>query len=159
MQKIMFDSNVFDRLPRIIDRIKKSAGTQYEYYVTTIQVQELCEIPDWKKGVRITNVLMLADLRARLVPLSVFILNGKARLGYSRLGSGAVYRKILNSCHSNIDDAAIADTAVFEGCILVTEDKDLHRRMSEHGYEVMHLADFLEALGNSPGLQLADQDS
>ena len=89
---------------------------------------------------------MLADLRAKLVPISVFILNGRARLGYARLGEGEVYHKILNETASNIEDAAIADTAVFEGCTLITEDAKFYGKMRTNGYEVMNFSDFLETL-------------
>lgn len=153
MQRIMFDSNVFDQLPAIIDRIRPAIGKRYELCVTTIQVEELCEIPDCKKQRRATNILMLADLRPRLVPLSVFVLNGRARLGYARLGEGEVYRKILNESGTNTDDAAIADTAVSEGCILVTEDRDLHSRMQKNGYRVMSLSEFLNTIPDSLGSQ------
>lgn len=94
MKKIMFDTNVFDKLPKFIKLIRDST-TQYEYYITTIKIDELCEIPDHKIETRKRNFLMLADLRAKLVPLSVFILNGRAYLGCARLGEGEVYKKIL----------------------------------------------------------------
>lgn len=142
----MFDSNVFDRLPEIIHQIKKSTETQYEYYITTIQVEELCEIPDSKKDIRARNILMLADLRAKLVPISLFILNGRARLGYARFGDGIVYNKILKNNNGNIDDAVIADTAVYEGCTLITEDKELHSRMTNNGYDVMYLTEFISTI-------------
>jgi rRNA-processing protein FCF1 len=146
MEKIMFDSNVFDKLPQIISKIKESAENQYEYYITTIQVEELCEIPDEKKEKRVTNILMLADLRAKLVPISVFVLNGRARIGYARLGNGEVYHKILKENKSNSDDAIIADTAVFEGCTLITEDKELYSRMKRNSYSVMYLSDFINTI-------------
>jgi len=145
IKKIMFDSNVFDKLPEIINLIKESAGTQYEYYITSIQVEELCEIPDDKKEKRIKNLLMLADLRATLVPESLFVI-GTARLGYARLGEGEVYQKILNTNKSNVDDAVIADTSIYEDCILVTEDKDLYNRMLKNGYDVMYLHDFINTI-------------
>jgi len=146
LKKIMFDSNVFDKLPEFIGRVQNSAGSQYEYYITSIQVEELCEIPDDKQDIRKTNILMLVELRAKLVPISVFILNGRARLGYARLGNGEVYRKILNDKKTNIDDAVIADTAVYEGCTLVTQDKDLYKKMKNNNYDVMYLEEFLDSL-------------
>lgn len=147
MKKIMFDTNVFDKLPEFIELIRDSA-TQYEYYITTIQIDELCDIPDHKIDIRKRNFLMLADLRARLVPLSVFIL-GYARLGYARLGEGEVFNKILNSNRSNIEDAAIADTAVYEGCTLITNDDDLYERMKKNGYDVMKFDDFIKTLNKT----------
>lgn len=145
MRKIMFDSNIFDKLPEFIDLLHKSS-TQYEYYVTTIQIDELCEIPDSKIDIRKRNILMLADLRARLVPISVCVLNGRARFGYARLGEGEVYRKILNENSSNIDDAIIADTAAFEGCTLITEDSKFYGKMKTNDYDVMSFSDFLQTL-------------
>lgn len=147
MKKIMFDTNVFDKLPEFIELIRDSA-TQYEYYITTIQIDELCDIPDHKIDIRKRNFLMLADLRARLVPLSVFIL-GYARLGYARLGEGEVFNKILNSNRSNIEDAVIADTAVYEGCTLITNDDDLYERMKKNGYDVMKFDDFIKTLNKT----------
>ena len=44
----MFDSNMFDNLPNCIDKIIYSK-VEYEYYVTTLQIEELCKIPDSKK--------------------------------------------------------------------------------------------------------------
>lgn len=145
MKKIMFDSNVFDKLPKIIEKIKNSAENQYEYYITTVQVEELCKIPDSKKETRVANILMLADLRPKLVPISVFVL-GRARLGYARLGEGLVYNKILKDNGSNKNDAIIADTCVNEGCILITEDKELHDRMIVNGYSVMYLDEFIKTI-------------
>jgi predicted nucleic acid-binding protein len=145
MTKVMFDTNAFDRLPEVIGLIRESAKP-YEYYITTIQIDELCEIPDSKLSIRKRNILMLADLRAHLVPLSVFILNGRVHLGYARLGNGKVYREILNKNKSNIEDAAIADTAVYEGCILITNDDDLYCRVVKHGYQAMKFDDFIKTL-------------
>ena len=144
MKKIMFDTNVFDMLRQHIELISKST-TEYEYYVTTIQIDELCEIPDDKIEKRKQNFLMLAHLRARLVPLSVFLL-GRAHLGYARLGKNEVYEKIINENHSNADDAAIADTAVSEGCTLVTNDNDLYSRMKRNGYNVMKFSELINTL-------------
>lgn len=147
MKRIMFDTNVFDKLPEFIELIRDSE-IQYEYYITTIQIDELCEIPDCKMDIRKNNFLMLADLRAHLVPLSVFILNGRARLGYTRLGEGEVYKKILNKNKSNIEDAVIADTAVYERCTLITNDDDLYKRMEKNGYDAMKFDDFIKTLQN-----------
>lgn len=144
----MFDSNIFDRLPEIIPKIKNSAEKQYEYYITTVQIEELCKIPDDKMETRIRNIITLTELRAKLVPTSISVL-GKARLGYARLGYGEVYNKILNGHKNNIEDAIIADTAVYEGCTLVTEDKDLYNRMQKNGYEVMYFSEFMDSINFS----------
>ena len=145
MQKIMFDTHIFDKLPNVIEKVKKSIDIKYEVYVTSLQVEELCNIPDLKKEKRCCCMIMLADLRAKLVPTSVFLL-GKGRLGYARLGVGEVYNKILNKSRNNINDALIADTAVFEKCILITDDKKLYQKMMNHSYPVMNFLTFIETL-------------
>lgn len=144
MKKIMFDSMIIDKLPSYIEKLKKSVP-EYQYYVTSIQVDEISQIPDTKKNIRRQLMLMLVDLRAILVPLSIFLL-GKAHLGYARLGNGKVFHEILNENRSNESDAAIADTAVTEGCTLVTEDRDLYQRMKKHNYDVMCWEDFLNEI-------------
>lgn len=47
--KIMFDSNIFDRLDEIDVQLKGSHD-RFEYFITSIQVEELSEIPDEKKS-------------------------------------------------------------------------------------------------------------
>lgn len=147
-KKIMFDTNIFDKLPSIINKIKNSTD-KYEYYVTTIQVEELCEIPDDKISKRKSNILMLADLRAKLVPISLSILNGRAQLGYARLGDGKVYYSMLNGNKSNTDDAIIADTAVSEGCTLITNDKAFYNKMKSNNYDVMTLEELITEIEES----------
>ena len=139
MKKIMFDSNIFNKLPSFIKKIKESKK-EYSYYISTIQIQELAKIKDNKEKQRISNIIMLADLRAHLVPTSVSVL-GEARLGYTRLGDGSVYHKILNDS-KNI----IADTAVKEGCILITEDIKFQKKMKRHQYDVMSFDEFISSL-------------
>lgn len=143
--KIMFDSNVFDKLPNFIEYICRST-VNHEYYITTIQVEELCEIPDSKIDVRKRNILMLADLRAKLVPASVCILGERARIGRVKLGQGTVYQQILNKNGSNRDDAIIADTAVSEGCTLVTADCRFLKKMHTYGYSAMDFDEFIHTL-------------
>lgn len=145
MKKIMFDTNIFDKLGTFIGDIKNTTNN-FEYYVTTIQIEESCEIPDSKIETRKINILRLAELRAKMVPISVFVLNGRSRLGYARLGEGVVYKSILKENGSNADDAIIADTAVFEGCTLITDDKELYTKMKSQQYDVMSLSEFLNSL-------------
>jgi rRNA-processing protein FCF1 len=142
--KVMFDSNVFDLLHRNIDLLKKNEN-KYEVIITTIQIEELCRIPDCKLEERIKNFIMLVDIRARLVPSSIFVLS-KSRLNYGRLGIGEVYNKILKPSKRNINDAIIADTAVCENCCLVTEDIELYNKLKENGYETIMYNDFIELI-------------
>ncbi|SHL31791.1 PIN domain-containing protein [Anaerocolumna jejuensis DSM 15929] len=144
MKKIMFDSNVFDKLPDFIEKMRKSS-IQYEYYITSIQIDELCTIPDKKLEIRKRNILMLADIRARLIPTSVFVYDSTS-YDYAASGDGTVYKKILNENISNKEDAIIADTAVFEGCTLITEDSRFYDKMKKNNYDVMRFDDFIQTL-------------
>lgn len=138
----MFDSNIFDKLPSFIDVIHHSM-VNHEYHITTIQVEELCEIPDCKIEIRKRNILMLADMRAKLVPASVCVVGERARIGYVKIGTGSVYSQIINENNSNRDDAIIADTAVSEGCTLVTADIRFLNKMNSYGYSAISFDEFI----------------
>lgn len=131
----MFDTNVFSDLiykkKTLIEISKK-----YSIYVTTIQLEEIAEIPDSNIEKRKQNLFVLATARVTFVPISVFVL-GKARLDLARLGNGEVYNKILNKTKTNVNDAIIADTSVFEACTLVTSDIKLYNKMKRNGYDVI----------------------
>jgi len=143
MKKIMFDTNVFDKLPEMIETLQRGKD-HYKYYVTSVQIEEICNIPDLNKERRIVNMLMLSEIRAELVPVSVLIF-GYSRFGFASFGEGKVYEEILSPNHSNIRDAMIVDTAVHEGCTLITEDKDLYKKMTRNGYNAMLLSEFMIA--------------
>ncbi len=142
--KIMFDSNIYDILSQYIDVIKKSTN-QFEYYVSSIQIDELCDIPDEKKEVRKRNMLMLVDLYAKLIPTACFALE-YVRLGYAELGPGNILNNIINEKKSNEKDAIIADTAVKNGCILVTQDIRLYNKMKSFNYPVQNMEEFLASI-------------
>lgn len=141
MRKIMFDSNIFDVLPNYITKLKQLTK-EYEFFITTIQTDEIADISDDKKRKRRQNFLMLADLRPKVVSLSLGIWD-LARFDYMHLGPAQVYYKLLNPSGNNKHDAAIADTAVREGCTLVTNDMKLYRKMKKYGYSVLTFEEFL----------------
>lgn len=143
-KKIMFDTNVFDKLQTIIEKLEKTTDN-YEYYITTIQIDEIASIPDTKIETRKMNILLLARLRAIIVPLSFCVL-GKARLGYAKMGNGLIYHNMLNENKNNLGDALIADTSVSEECTLITEDIKLYKKMKLNNYDAMTLNDFLNEI-------------
>lgn len=125
IKKIMLDTNIFDKIPDFIDEMKDSIRKGYEYYITVVQVEELSKIPESKEGKRFKSEEILSDLKVEVLPSSS-IFHGE---------SG----RVLNS----IDDSIIAATSVYEGCTLVTEDKELYRYMKEDNLEVMYFDEFL----------------
>lgn len=127
IKKIMLDTNIFDKIPDFIDEMKDSIRKGYEYYITVVQVEELSKIPESKEGKRFKSEEILSDLKVEVLPSSS-IFHGE---------SG----RVLNS--NSIDDSIIAATSVYEGCTLVTEDKELYRYMKEDNLEVMYFDEFL----------------
>jgi len=145
-KRIMFDTNIYDNIVDQIHEINKTTD-RIDYYITAIQIEEICKIPDSKENIeetRTRNFLRLVILRAKIVPTSIFIL-GYSRFDYacwSTPEAVQIYNKFVNPSGNNIKDAIIATTAVCEGCILVTEDKLLYNKMKVNNYEVMNLNEF-----------------
>ncbi len=145
MEKFMFDSNIYDKLPEIIEKINSSKN-EYEFYITTIQIEELSKIPDSKQSIRERNLLMLAMLRPKLVPLNTAIYD-KCRYDLVKYDEGQAYEKILKKTGSNINDALIADTAIANSCTLVTDDNaDFCQRVKKKGYQALTYSEFFNML-------------
>ena len=99
MKNIMFDGNAFSSL------ITKGISTmgffdkcaeKYNFYITAIQVEELANMPDKKKNSRVTHLLCLCKMRARLVNTRAVL--GKTRYGccYYSDGKDPTYKRLLN---------------------------------------------------------------
>lgn len=124
---MMFDTNVLDRLLEVFCDFEEFSWDEYGYYITPVQVEELVKIPGSKKEKKYKIEAILEELGAEVLP-----------------SSSSPHSRIINSTGSNLDDAIIANTAVENGCILVTEDKDLYRRMEQEGLDVLTLRQFIE---------------
>ena len=135
--KVMFDTNAFDKLFPYIPKLKQLAG-EIEYYITDIQICELAKIPDDRKEVRLKNIRNLCELRPYLVSVPFTF----DRINFSKLSfkSEASYKEILNETHSNRNDALIAATAIREGCLLVTDDTRLIKRVLQSGNQAITFA-------------------
>jgi rRNA-processing protein FCF1 len=81
------------------------------------------------------------------VPTESFVL-GVSRLNQSKLGNGGIYDQIkdeletLRSKKNNIQDSLIAETAMKNGYILVTDDKNLLTVINKIGGAAVTLQDF-----------------
>ena len=134
MKKIMFDSNAFSSLLNSdLDwtNFFSKCESKYEFYVTAIQVEELTNIPDSKKELRIQHMLCLCQMRAKMVP-NIAVL-GYGRFGFSIFAdeSDTTYEELLFENRSNINDAIIGEAAKREGCTLVTNDIDFIRKLNK----------------------------
>lgn len=144
MKRILIDCNCIDfLLTNEIDFLEKKS--KYNYFVSSSVVEEIATIPDDKKNKRICLFLALCKIGASFLNDSCFIL-GKARLGFSNLGNGTVYSQILNESHNNIRDSIIADTAVTNDCILLTNDLKFCKKMNKLGYAALSFEEFIKKM-------------
>ncbi len=132
--KVMFDTNAFDKLLSYIPKLSRLVG-RVEYYITDIQICELAKIPDDRKEIRLNNIRSLCALRPYLVsvPFTFDCIN------FSKFSfkTETSYEMILNETHSNRNDALIAAAAIHEGCILVTDDTRLIKRVLQSGNQAI----------------------
>lgn len=141
MEKIMFDTNAFDKLMAVLDELRDNAG-KFDFYITAIQVEELANIPDSKKETRICNLLAFCEMRAKLVPVSL-VLN-HTRLGFCCFSdeNDDTYSLLLNENQSNINDALIGEAAKREGCTLVTDDTNFSKKLKKANVSYITFDDF-----------------
>ena len=139
MEKIMFDTNVFDEILEgnlDLKLIKDSIKVDYEYFITHIQIEELSNIPDSKKEKRRILAIFLNDIRPRLIPTESTVL-GHSRFGLAKLGNADFYKLILNQNKDNVKDALIGETAIKQEITLITEDEELKSKVENLGGTVL----------------------
>ena len=147
-KNVMFDTNSFDKILSgdiPLELIKKSISLGYRYFITHIQTDELSNTPDNKKDKRAKLVLFLSAVAPSLIPTESFVL-GYSRIGYSRLGTAGYYEKLLNKNKTNIRDSIIGDTAIKNGFIIVTEDKEFIEKIRSVGGTAIIPKDFADKL-------------
>lgn len=162
----MFDTNIFRHI--IDNSIEVSSfKIKGEYYVTHVQLDELMATRD--ENLRnellktfhevVTSEVLTesavwdvskwdkAKWTEDVVPTDSFVL-GISRLGQAKLGNGGIYDEIkdeleaLKSKPNNIQDSLIAETAVKNGFILVTDDNDLRGVVNKIGGKAINLQAF-----------------
>ena len=118
-------------------------------FITTIQYDELAQTPDESRRRLLLDVMKTK--RLDLIHTGVFI-SGYSRLKLSKMGMGAYYGLVLQgleACQtpsvvrhkrkSNIHDAILAETAIVEGMMLVSNDADLRRLVIKFGGHAIDL--------------------
>ena len=146
MKRIMFDTNAFDELYKTspdFECIRK----EYEIYITTIQEAEILNIPDSMKDKRAQILAIISQLGAKIVP-TPFTWD---HIDFSMFSfsSEPSYWTILKHTKGNKQDALIAATAIHNGCILITEDKDLLRRMKRINEPAFSFVQFINRLNRN----------
>lgn len=165
MEKILLDNNAVDMVRENYDLFEKGKR-KFSYYISSTILEEFAnmQVPNFERlksldeKIRleaiesckkrqekfITNLLCVARLSPILLSDSVFAF-GHSRLGFACLGTSEVFNIIKEERKVEESDAIIADTAVNNGCYLLTNDKHLSIAMKEYKYRVLNLSDF-EAL-------------
>lgn len=146
MKGIMFDSNAIDKiadgtLP--IELIRESTTHGYVYYITHLQSDEISRCKDVSK--RQILILFLIESKLEIVPTTVTVW-GVSRFGKSKMGKGELYSQLLNESNNNVNDAIIAETSILEGYQLITEDKQLKKKVCSYGGRVCNVGEFKNEL-------------
>ena len=149
MKKIMFDSNAFSSmLNSNLDWTSFFAKyeDEFEFFVTAIQIEELTEIPDSKRALRIQHILCLCQMRAKIVPNILVLGYGRAGLSVLANKEDTTYENLLFENRSNVKDAIIGEAAKREGCILVTDDTKFIPKLRKVGIPTMTFDEFMKSV-------------
>lgn len=141
-EKLFFDNNAIDFVQEN-QKMFFELKNHFDYYISPTALEELANIKDDYKERRIKNLICLIEMSPHFLYDSVFIFD-YSRWNCACLGNGDVYKQILNPSKNNIRDAIIADTAVVNNCILLTNDKQLYNKMHNLGYACFNLADITD---------------
>jgi predicted nucleic acid-binding protein len=132
----MLDTMIFDRIvadPAFTDEVREAAGSGSITIVTThIQEDQITAIRDDEKREAILRI------PRSVVPTTGFAWD-VSRLGMARLAddeTNATLERIGQRHLPTVKDALIAASARDEADALVTEDKDLRKRVQREGLEV-----------------------
>lgn len=140
----MFDTNIFDR---ILDG-EIELPQNLKYYVTHIQYDEICKIPDRKRERREKLLKVFNKVPKEVIPTECCVV-GVSRVGMAKLGSdadGELYNRMLKrlkeldeksgkqkQIENQASDILIALTSIKNNLVLVTEDRNLKKVVEEFG--------------------------
>ena len=137
--RIMLDTNAFDKLLEA-GGIDASNLGKIQLFITSIQIKELASIQDKQINKRINMFMMVCNLRPVIVPIAFSFSN--LTFSHLKYSAGEIEGDIRKENGSNEKDALIADAAVREGCILITNDNELRKKMLAINAQVMTYENF-----------------
>jgi len=137
--RIMFDTNVFDKMLSSADDVEIIvACTSNDYFITSVQKEELANIRDENKKYAL---LEMCTIVAKATPTPAVV-------GYSKVGDCVlvdledIYSDLLTETHSNVKDAMIGSAAKRELCTVVTNDIRFSKRLINCHIPTMTYEDF-----------------
>ncbi len=146
-EKYIFDSNIFDDLVSgkldIDCIVKYKSGSNVDFFITHIQVDEINECSDKDKRAKL--FLLMSEIRPIVIPTSSFVLD-RSRLGYARLGDRVILEELRRRNIKHTEDALIGETAIKDNLTLITNDRTLHKRVSDAGGRVIFVDEFLKRI-------------
>lgn len=148
-KRIMLDSNIIDEIAignittRDFEEAKKRG---FQFFLTTVQIDEMNSCKDEEKRKKL-NIFTIA-IKPELVSTESTIL-GVSRLGYAKLGDGVIFNEIEGGKEKMKKDALIAETAIKNQMILLTNDKKLRNILLTSGAKAMDIEEFKILLRSS----------
>ena len=141
--RYMLDANAFDH---VLDRAIDPAAVRGlgEICITTVQHGELLSVPDPRRRRRLLGVLSAIDPTVRPAFVDARFHDGVAD------GAGGRSRSTSRE-PADRKDAAIAEVAALEGCILVTDDRRFLARAIEAGLRAVSCAEAFAGLDTLAG--------
>ena len=153
MNGYILDTNVFNRVLDGALRLP-ALDVDVSYFATHVQLDELAATRDDLRRKRLLE--QFSSIAPESIPTDTFVWD-VSRLDLARLGDGVLFTRIRDDLAklnkgklNNIQDALIAETAINNGLVLVTEDRDLRIVVSREGGSAIRIQDINPSGPNNP---------
>lgn len=144
--KFMFDTNIFNHI--IDEQVDVSLfKTNYEYLVTHIQFDELNATKNEIRKSELLKIFKNIEQEKVSTNSAAFDISDWDNAGWG--DDDDIYTKILEGLNqiknekNNIADSLIAETAIKNEAIFVTDELKLRKVVSSFGYKVFSLLEFI----------------
>lgn len=135
----MFDTTVFnDILSKKINMEK--FPEKFHYFVTHIQWDELNRTSDLEVKENLLKIFELIEIQEIPTESTSFDIS---KFNKAKFGNGKTFEELRRGKLKHTQDALIAETAMKNNLILVTNDKELLRKVKKLKGKVVALEDFL----------------
>lgn len=147
----MLDGNIFDMLRTNSQDLELliSKKEEVDLYITRIQLNELCNIPDDKRSIRYENFEIAFKLQVQLISLSFFSFS---YFSYSECTYRfpKILQYVLKQSERNREDAYIAESSAAYKFPLVTEDRELLSKALSEKYVALNYREFINEITGNP---------
>ena len=142
--RVMFDTNVYDVLEKDVSQLG-AITNKCEVYTTVVQENELRRIKDKSKRESIDKILKVISPKQVAAPFSFDNID----FGLFRFSCGQYEGLIEGNSRQMSNDSLIADAAIENDCILITNDKRLATRMRVNDFQVLEYDEFIAKIMES----------